>query len=104
MNHHFHDNKKIPDTGMDFDVDKLKESFNPEELSKVFKKNDFINLYGYPEADKYYNSSGGSRKPTKKQKRKGKLPKHLRNTRRRKSYHKKRQLKTKNTRTRKFKK
>ena len=50
------------------------------------------------------NFTGGSRKPTKKQKRKGKLPKHLRNTRRRKSYHKKRQLKTKNTRTRKFKK
>ena len=52
----------------------------------------------------YESQLGGSRKPTKKQKRKGKLPKHLRNTRRRKSYHKKRQLKTKNTRTRKFKK
>ena len=88
-----------------FDENKLKESFNPEELSKVFEKNYFINLYGYQEADEYYNKSrGGSRKPTKKQKRKDKLPKHLRNTRRRKSYHKKRQLKTKNTRTRKFKK
>lgn len=85
---------------------------NNTELTTLYKKlltkgkyaKEILNEY-YPEgykADEF--ALGGSRKPTKKQKRKGKLPKHLRNTRRRKSYHKKRQLKTKNTRTRKFKK
>lgn len=74
-------------------------------LTKGEKGKEILKKY-YPENYNPYNESqlGGSRKPTKKQKRKGKLPKHLRNTRRRKSYHKKRQLKTKNSRTRKFKK
>ena len=74
-------------------------------LTKGKQGKEILKKY-YPENYNPYNESqlGGSRKPTKKQNRKGKLPKHLRNTRRRKSYHKKRQLKTKNTRTRKFKK